>query len=462
MKRARDLPITLLAIGLAAAISGCANQQAKPELDTTTVSAIPGSTAPERPVTDLPEPPAGPLTLENAVRRAVRWHPAVGEAVAKLRQQMESVSEAEAGYMPRIGWGIDSAYSSAEDDRYRPILNVSGSQLIYDFGKTEGRVRVASAGVEGRQASILVAIDDLAYETAAAMFEVQRYRALIAVAREQIADVKAVEALVKSRTDTGASTDSDLLQARARVQAAEATKLQLEGSLRRWESVLAAMTGIQGTPQVKNDKPAWLNSACSSGEPDWQRVPAIMEAAAAHKTANAQLDLTRAEALPSIALEGRVGSDVSRIGKRDPEIRFGLNVSGDIFNGGVSKARTNAAGYALAAADAAIARAKLDVQRALLESSGQVASLSGLRGTLSRTETTLKETRALYRTQYLELGTRTLLDVLNADQEYHSARFQLANAEYDLRKLSLDCIYNSGRIRQVFNLTGYQVQGVAL
>jgi len=52
--------------------------------------------------------------------------------------------------------------------------------------------------------------------------------------------------------------------------------------------------------------------------------------------------------------------------------------------------------------------------------------------------------------------------VLNADQEYHSARFQLANAEYDLRKLSLDCIYNAGRIRQVFNLTGYQVQGVAL
>src|SRR5690606_32140392 len=247
------------------------------------------------------------------------------------------------------------------------------------------------------------------------------------------------------------------------VQAAEATRYQLEGELRRWESILATMTGASGSLQVSNDNPAWLATACYvKGEPDWSRVPAVMEAEAAEQAANAQLTLAEAEALPSVALEGRIGSDVSRLGSADPEFRLGLNVTGDIFNGGTSAARRNAATHAAAAAQAAMARARLEVQRSLLEASGQATSLSGLRKTLTQTRKTLDETRKIYRTQYLELGTRTLLDVLNADQEYHAARLQYANAEFDLRKLGLDCIYNSGRTRDIFNLTGYQVQGVAL
>ena len=407
-------------------------------------------------------PTSGPLTLESAVQRAVRWHPAVGEAVAKLRQQMEDVNVARAGYMPRVSWGIDSGYNSQVDDRYKPMLNLSAAQTIYDFGKIDGRIRVASARVEGRQANILLAVDDLAHQTAAALFEVQRYRALVAVARDQIEDTKSIESLVRSRTDTGASTQSDLLQAQARVQAAEATKLQYESNLRRWESILATTTGINGPLQIAGDRPSWIGTACTGGEPDWSRVPAVLEADASRKTAEAQIGLTHAEELPSIELEGRVGTDVFRVGSSDPEYRVGINVTGEIFNGGATAARRNAADQALKAAEAAVARARVDVERSLLESSGQVASLSGLKETLTRTQRTLKETGALYRTQYLELGTRTLLDVLNADQEFHSARFQATNAEYDLRKLSLDCIYNSGRIRQVFGLTGHKVQGVAL
>jgi adhesin transport system outer membrane protein len=443
-------------------MSGCASPAAKQRVDTTTVSAIPGQGEPTRPATVLPEPPAGPMTIETAVRRAVLWHPAVGEAVARLRQQMESVNEAEAGYMPQVGWGIDSGYDSTEADRYRPMLNVRVSQTIYDFGKIDGRVRVASAEVESRQAGILVAIDDLAYETAAAMIQVQRYRKLVGVTRDQVADVKGIQELVKTRTTSGASTESDLLQAQARVQTAEATKFQLEGELRRWEGILATLTATQGVPGIKDERPAWLASACSAGDIDWQRVPAVLEAEAAQKTASAQLDLTRAEARPSIALEGRVGTDLARMGDRESEFRIGLGVTGDIFNGGASAARSNAAGHALAASKAAVERARFDVQRALREAGGQIASLSRLRDTLKRTDAALRKTRELYRMQYRELGTRTLLDVLNADQELHAARLQATNAEYDLRKLGLDCIYNSGRIRQVFNLIGYQVQGVAL
>src|SRR5690606_41129854 len=71
-----------------------------------------------------------------------------------------------------------------------------------DVCSSDLRVRVASAGVEGRQASILVAVDDLAYETASAMFGVQRYRQLIAISRDQVRDLKEIERSEERRVGT--------------------------------------------------------------------------------------------------------------------------------------------------------------------------------------------------------------------------------------------------------------------
>lgn len=115
----RSKPAVGLALVLAVTLAGCASRQTTTaQVDQTTVSAVPGKPNPPGPVTELPVPTSGPLTLESAVQRAVRWHPAVGEAVAKLRQQMEDVNVARAGYMPRVSWGIDSGYNSQVDDRY--------------------------------------------------------------------------------------------------------------------------------------------------------------------------------------------------------------------------------------------------------------------------------------------------------------------------------------------------------
>lgn len=68
----------------------------------------------------------------------------------------------------------------------------------------------------------------------------------------------------------------------------------------------------------------------------------------------------------------------------------------------------------------------------------------------------------LYRLQYLEMGTRTLVDLLNAQQELHQVRFQLANVRHDLRRLNIDCLFTAGQERDAFRLSGMVVEGVAL
>ncbi|MPN36585.1 hypothetical protein SDC9_184094 [bioreactor metagenome] len=64
----------------------------------------------------------------------------------------------------------------------------------------------------------------------------------------------------------------------------------------------------------------------------------------------------------------------------------------------------------------------------------------------------IRITRDLYREQYLQLGTRSLLDLLNAEQEYHSARFELVDSSHDLQRLAVECWYQSGRLADEFAL----------
>lgn len=404
----------------------------------------------------------GPLSIETAVRKAVDWHPAVTETIGRLRQQTESVNEARAGYLPNMSWGLDSSYSTNRSDRYSPDLNFNVSQMLYDFGKVDNRVKIATAGIAGRKSQVMMAVDDLARETAYSVIEIQRNRSLGSVARDQIKDVKAILDLVKTRTDKGASTRSDLLQAEARVQAAEATLLEIEGQLSRWEAILANLSGIDGPVDVSDTLPAWLSKSCSSTNPDWSRVPAVMQAAADREAATAQIALAKAEGLPTLSLDAGIGVDVTELSSFDPDYSVGLKVTGSLYNGGATSARRNMAVQALGASQAAEARALVDILRNLTEASSQISSKESLRRSLSTRQSTMRQTRDLYRTQYVELGTRTLLDLLNADQELHAARFDISNIKYDLHRLNIDCTFNSGRMREAFSLEGQTVQGISL
>jgi adhesin transport system outer membrane protein len=117
---------------------------------------------------------------------------------------------------------------------------------------------------------------------------------------------------------------------------------------------------------------------------------------------------------------------------------------------------------ALGASQAAEARARVDILRNLTEASSQISSKESLYRSLSVRQTTMRQTRDLYQTQYIELGTRSLLDLLNADQELHAARFDISNIKYDLHRLNIDCTFSAGQIRKAFALEGQTVQGVPL
>jgi adhesin transport system outer membrane protein len=184
----------------------------------------------------------------------------------------------------------------------------------------------------------------------------------------------------------------------------------------------------------------------------------MLQAKAEKEEASAQLAASRADALPTVSLEATTGYDLN--GSRDtisgndrqPEYSVGVNVSSSLYSGGQTGARKRAAAYGLQAAESAISSARIDTERNLMESRSQIGTLNRLMSSLQSRADMMVKTRDLYREQYVELGTRTLLDLLNAEQELHQARFQSANTVHDIRRLDINCLYSSGKMRQSFGL----------
>ncbi len=407
--------------------------------------------------------PTAAITLEAAAREAVAWHPSVIEAAGALAARAEDVKAARAGYLPTVSAGVGSGYDSRVSGTWRPRPQVGASQMLYDFGKVSSEVAGARAGTRIGRAEMLLAIDALIRDTAYAVVEYQRASAQHVIAREQANRIREISDLVGKRSALGAATRSDALQAQARVEAAIANLASVEAEERRWASNLAYLLGRDAPPAtVSADVPDWLMRSCAGPAPTWDMVPAVMVADAQAERAAAALRRNRADRYPTLSVGGDASTDIgSPFGNRSI-YNFGLRVSGNIFGGGITKARVRSASYELEAAEAAKRRVRNETGQRLAEAQQQIDSLSQLVATLASREGNMRETGRLYRIQYLEMGTRTLVDLLNAEQELQQVRFQAVDITQNLRRLQVDCLFLSGRMRDAFHLSGTSVRGVTL
>lgn len=410
-----------------------------------------------------PGPVTASIGLEEAAREAVSWHPSIVEAAARLNAQEQRIGEVRAGYLPQVSGGIGAGYDSTRRGNWRPRANLSVSQRIWDFGKLSSEIDAERAGVRASEAQVLLSVDAIARDTSYSVIEVLRGVELLEAAREQLQRVASIGGLVEARYERGAATRSDAYQTDSRVDAAQATIQQIEAELLRWQSNLAYILGREEPPVVASDLPAALGTVCQIRDIDLASVPAMMEAEARFDQATATLQREQAERYPTISVGAGANTDLpDLLGNDRSDFNVGLNLSSSIFNGGATRARVRGAAHALDAARAGLDTARLETSRQLAEARAQVALLGERTETLAKREATMERTRELYRLQYLELGTRTLVDLLNAEQELSQIRFDAINSSYELMRLGVDCLFTAGKLRGALGLEGMSIEGVVL
>jgi len=395
------------------------------------------------------------LDMQQAVQRTIQTHPAVGTTMARFQQSHQEITGAKAGYLPRFSTGFDTTYRDSTG-RTEEVLSVQGTQLLYDFGKVASRVRMAESSEEVAHAQALLVVDELAREAAYTLLEVQRYQQLVEIAEARSRGIASLWELSRRRSSMGASARSDEMQAKSRHQAAVASEAQIKSELKSWQSNLKHLTGLEHLPKVSNNIPERLNEACSVAGQDFSQVPELRVAEAQIKEAQAMLEGSKASYYPTINVEARAERflhDNNRRNRDRDDYTVGINASMDLYQGGATKARASGAAFALEAARGEREEALLRLTRSLQEAQAQASSYNVRLSTLAEQIRNVTEAQHLYRQQYISLGTRSLLDLLNTEQEIYQTQMELVNTQQDLGRLQVGCSYDTAQLRTLFAIS---------
>ena len=382
--------------------------------------------------------------LRSAVEKAVQTHPDVTARLHAWRAATNAVDVARANYFPRIDLtanaGRDteriSTRSPQQESLSRSGVALSLTQMLWDGLGTRRDVERLSHEQLARYFELLDATEQAALEAARAYHDVQRYRRLVQLAEDSYVQHKYASLQIQSRVRAGVGRGVDLEQANARLALAESN---LTTEIANLHDVTARYQRMVGElPPTQLPAAAPLTQGMPTGSEDAmdtaiRRNPAISASIEALRAARAAAAVIEASDLPRVEARLRSGAGRHLDGVRDQK----LNGTGEIvltwnlYSGGADQARVRQQLSLVNQAADGRDRACRDTRQLAAIAYNDTRKLAEQVRLLDRNTLAIEKARDAYRQQF-DIGQRSLLDLLNAENELYTARRAHANAEYDL------------------------------
>ena len=390
--------------------------------------------------------PAGALgqTLEETLAAAYRNNPTLLAERARLRATDEGVPQALSGWRPVVsisgdaGWERDRGKAGANQSRRTEYLTPHGGTLsvdqnVYRGGRTVAATRRAEAEVRAGRAQLSATEQRVLFDAVTAHADVVRDAAVVDLNRNNVRVLERQLEATQDRLRIGEVTRTDLAQAESRLSRARADLTRAEGDLVSSRAVYVNVVGqsaerlTAAAPAV--DIPGTEEEAVTAARSkNFDVVRADFLVKAGEHTVREVIG----ELLPTVSLTAALSSrreDLNRDSESDSASIF-ARVSIPLYQSGAVSSRVREAKQVLAQRRderrQAIRDAVQDATRAweaLQTARANIRSFTDeRRATRIALEGTEQEARA---------GTRTVLDVLDAEQEVLDAGVNLTRAERD-------------------------------
>ncbi|MBB1073386.1 TolC family outer membrane protein [Rhodoferax sp. 4810] len=380
---------------------------------------------------------------------AVKVDPTLRESEQNLYATREYQPQAQAYLLPKVSMYGEMNYNNVDstsqglfgettrsEDYNTGAAQALVSQSVYNRANWV-RLDQVTHTIGQAEAQYRAAQVDLMVRTTRAYFDVLRTSDAV---RVQEALVKADERQLeqsKQRFEVGLVAITDVNESQAAYDRSRATLISAENDLdNAWEAlrriigpvtVPLARLGerLPLSPPEPNNINIWADTALAN---NYNIVAAREAAEAARKT----IDIERAGHLPHVDLEAgyNLSRSQSEYGSDTDTGYVGLNVTVPLYQGGTVSSRTRQAGHNFRAA-----QDRLDQQRRLVVNQAKDAFrgvLSSISDVKARQAAIISARSALESTQAgLEVGTRTQVDVLNAQRNLFQAEFDYLSARYD-------------------------------
>lgn len=404
---------------------------------------------------------AAPATLKEATEQAIMKNP---EVLAKWHVFNAAAAEQDAargGFRPRVdltaGIGREHQVDPGQKDRdyTRRGVTLSLRQVLFDGFATSSEVkRLGYAKLAGYY-DLLATTDDVALEAGRAYIDVLRYRKLAALARDNYGVHKGIFDQIEQRVKAGVGRRVDLEQAAGRLALAESNWLTDESNLHdvtaRFQRIVGDLPAadLQDVPSLEKSLPA----AADLMPGLLKRSPSFLAAVQNVRAARAEVDVRKSANLPSLELRAR--QDLSR----NTDGVYGRHKTGvvelvlnyNLYNGGTDSARIRQFSERLNLAMDLRDKACRDSRQILSIAWSDVRKLREQLNYLEQHQLSTEKARDAYRKQF-DIGQRTLLDLLDTENELFDARRSLVVAEYELQLAQLRVLGTSSTLLPALKL----------
>lgn len=380
------------------------------------------------------------FTITDAILQAVQTNPGVGEATANRRATEGELRQSQGVTLPQV-----RLEASAGPEKLKRFINPApagngdwnrgreGSivvrQLIFDGFTSLNQIWRNAARVDAAAARVHERTELIALDAAEAYIDVARYTRLTALAQENLVAHRRIQSNVDARYRGGRSGEGDLQQAQERVSAAEAVLSEFRASLDDARAKYRKTVGIEPfnlrfpgrLPEMPSDKDQSLAVAL-------QYNPTIRAAQKDVDAARYDFHSTAGAFVPNVSLEGRVtrGADsVVYDGWRD-EASGKVVVSWDIFRGGQDSWKRAELAERMTEQTMRHARLQREAFEALDKAWAARTITADRAAALAREVEAARKVVASYAKEY-ELGQRTLIDLLNSQNQFFNATVSLVS-----------------------------------
>jgi outer membrane protein len=387
---------------------------------------------------------AGADTLREALVSAYQSNPTLTAQRETLRATDSTVAIAKAAGRPQVSATAGLNQPVTRTGLYRqegggPTLSVGldVGYPLFNGGSVKNSVRAAETRVEAGRATLRAVEGDVFTNAVSSYMDVIRDRAIVELNQNNVKVLQTNLDATRDRFQIGDLTRTDVAQSEARLQLGISQLAESEGQLTASEAtfrqVIGHPPGELAPPPPLPPLPATAEEAVRIALANNPDLVAITHQAAA---AGFDVNVARASRLPTLSAVGggtysnQIAGNSLGVPRSGTETRVGLNASIPIFQGGLPAARIRQA----QAQQGQVLEQVVGTERAVVQTARAAFATydSAQKAIQAQTVAVQANELALEGNRAEQsVGTRTVLDVLNAEQELLNSQVALVTAKRD-------------------------------
>lgn len=389
-------------------------------------------------------------TLADALADSYRNSHILEQNRALLRATDEGVEQTLAALGPVVEFVAQALANSEGAPEIQASLSLQASMVLYDFGRGRMRVDQARARVLATRAALVSVEQNILLNAATAYLDLYAKLQVVQLRRNNVGVINEQVRAANERFELGDATRTDVAIAEARLAGARSALAAAEGdaSIAREVYNLAVgryPRGLSAPPSLPR-LPASLDAAQSAAR---RLHPSITQAQHLVEVADLGSQIAGRErygtVTGSLTATAQHQAITGRPETNTTDLTAGLRYGVTLYDGGRLNSMER---QALASASAERSGLHQTVAQVMQSVSANWAMLSVARAGLAAADVQIDAARAAYESVQAEaeLGSRTTLDVLNAEQEVQDARSSRIQASTRVHQAAYALLSSMGQM----------------